>query len=992
MPKEKLKKLYGNLVNDGYELPEYSVFEADMADSAKRSKLHGNLVADGYELPDANTFTVDMGYGEPEKKNSVGASEFSNGILPAQEDKTDDFNSIIDKKQSLIGDELFGQIEQARGIVTNPESTFNIGTGEMATPEDLKEHSEDANNSLKNFGLFAAKLKGQLSEDGKTFVDENNNPITEFEEGAIVRVPKDQKLDDNQTHTTGFVQRVNNSWRDVSPFDPLFTAKSSEMDNVTVLGYRKKTGGKILTTMTGEQYNEHDDYNALVDTYRKKDEDITDNEYVDAVSKITTDENDPLYEALHTNRIAEGARKLPVMLALNPEIVPNYRQELKDHPSYNSTSQGAETVLNKAIVKTYELDKPIWQPKDTNSMVDAVKFKKMSDILADPELKKLDGTLSVLAAAYESETDPVKKTAIAKNHNAILETKKSKSAGQKEAIEYFKQPEVKMIMDRMDLQYKGASIISSAQKMLPQRAANEEKAFQKQHEELDAWQKITAPVKSLIYGVKNSLTESIAFLDETIKATSGATDVEQRRNQRENITNKERRAANEYIKRYEDEGFGYIANWVNDLFTMTGDVGGKMIGAAATGGAGSLAAKALTAMAFGTQSAQERLEQYRAEGIDEDTSNRAALLSGGMMAIIALGFPTGGKSLEGFKPSFNAIQKLLAGESKEGAKALSREIMEFKGGDLVRALGHSTKSAAELKLAELINAANNDLVNRVHGTGLSTDTGSIGEFLSTSLSFFAMGQGMKVFSKGKFTEEKKAALVMQAATGNMKESMDLINRLKENPEANHEALDEMTKTLQDFAGLRFAKDITPEQKTAVYLEVEKRNAIQGAIDASSPELAGAYKESLKEVNDNISRLMTTPTEVKKVITEMVKPVQEEIKEAVENPLDVPRETESSEVIESSYIEPESVPKPEVKAEPVEPVIEPTEKSIEAKQESVVEESAPVENQPTKGKPEINLEFIGAKELVSSKNRIQNTIAHKSIKSRLKILKKLMECL
>lgn len=72
--KEKLKKLHSNLVKDGYSMPDYAVFERDMADTNKLNKLHDNLLKDGYDLPDNLTFRNDMGYGQPPLKKKDGAT------------------------------------------------------------------------------------------------------------------------------------------------------------------------------------------------------------------------------------------------------------------------------------------------------------------------------------------------------------------------------------------------------------------------------------------------------------------------------------------------------------------------------------------------------------------------------------------------------------------------------------------------------------------------------------------------------------------------------------------------------------------------------------------------------------------------------------------------------------------------------------------------------------------------------------------------------
>lgn len=64
---EKIKTLYGSLVEEGYELPNYDQFLKDMSDNNKRTKFHASLVEEGYELPDYKTFSIDMGFDEKKK-------------------------------------------------------------------------------------------------------------------------------------------------------------------------------------------------------------------------------------------------------------------------------------------------------------------------------------------------------------------------------------------------------------------------------------------------------------------------------------------------------------------------------------------------------------------------------------------------------------------------------------------------------------------------------------------------------------------------------------------------------------------------------------------------------------------------------------------------------------------------------------------------------------------------------------------------------------
>lgn len=74
-PREKLKKLHSNLVAQGFDIPEYSLFEKYMEDGNKLLKLHENLTKEGYDLPDFNTFQSDMGYTVKKKEPSgIGGS------------------------------------------------------------------------------------------------------------------------------------------------------------------------------------------------------------------------------------------------------------------------------------------------------------------------------------------------------------------------------------------------------------------------------------------------------------------------------------------------------------------------------------------------------------------------------------------------------------------------------------------------------------------------------------------------------------------------------------------------------------------------------------------------------------------------------------------------------------------------------------------------------------------------------------------------------
>ena len=65
---DRLKELYGNLINDNYKLGTYDSFEKDMQDEKKMKELYGNLINDDYGLPDFKTFRNDMGYGDGDQR------------------------------------------------------------------------------------------------------------------------------------------------------------------------------------------------------------------------------------------------------------------------------------------------------------------------------------------------------------------------------------------------------------------------------------------------------------------------------------------------------------------------------------------------------------------------------------------------------------------------------------------------------------------------------------------------------------------------------------------------------------------------------------------------------------------------------------------------------------------------------------------------------------------------------------------------------------
>ena len=145
---EKLKKLHSNLLNQGYDLPDYSTFEVDMQDDKKLNKLHSSLSGQGYDIPDYNTFKSDMGY-----------------VSKAPEVKKKDQPSQITQEPSIDTSSLAsGQSGQSSGQGSSYWPTTFGGNQQAATTDPFAASRARAEQQSKAISLVEEKKKAEVAK------------------------------------------------------------------------------------------------------------------------------------------------------------------------------------------------------------------------------------------------------------------------------------------------------------------------------------------------------------------------------------------------------------------------------------------------------------------------------------------------------------------------------------------------------------------------------------------------------------------------------------------------------------------------------------------------------------------------------------------------------------------------------------------------------------------------------------------------------------
>ena len=113
---EKIRTLYGSLLDEGYDLPNYDQFLKDMSDNNNRTKFHASLVEEGYELPDYKTFSLDMGFDEKKKG-------FQTDLGKAYETTS---GGSFPKYQGM---RLEGSTPMTKKVAKQPSSPLNVDKG-----------------------------------------------------------------------------------------------------------------------------------------------------------------------------------------------------------------------------------------------------------------------------------------------------------------------------------------------------------------------------------------------------------------------------------------------------------------------------------------------------------------------------------------------------------------------------------------------------------------------------------------------------------------------------------------------------------------------------------------------------------------------------------------------------------------------------------------------------------------------------------------------
>ena len=254
--RDKLKKLHENLVKDGYSLPDYATFEADMSDSNKLKKLHGTLMNDGYQLPDETTFRNDMGYGEVKKK--VGgkswldnayeaASQNSNGLLsggglsrigaaakPVTEEQSIQMALKNVKHSPATGNEKKAPEVDQTALVNDP-----IGT--LISPiKDRRAEIKTLRQGVESVGQDPVSKLHISNEASRLSAEENNLMGQRFSHSSEAKEFLEDKLDPTKL-------KLKEGKQVAFPNVP-------SLDDYTDESIIKATGNNLTAKIAGEQY------------------------------------------------------------------------------------------------------------------------------------------------------------------------------------------------------------------------------------------------------------------------------------------------------------------------------------------------------------------------------------------------------------------------------------------------------------------------------------------------------------------------------------------------------------------------------------------------------------------------------------------------------------------------------------------------------------------------------------------------------------------
>lgn len=202
MNEENLKKIYSNLSNDGYEMPEFSQFVSDMQDEKNLEKIYGTLQSEEYELPEIDQFKADMGFKKKDDTESPSDSSLeedttggtipdSTSELPSSDVQPVDAEKIVE--EDIIDPDLKGRVDKAHESGSFANSMFilgnrfsNIGKGFMEFLDDIGSLASSTTDIVvgagEAVGMTPTEQDTRLRESTQERMGERAAEISETEE------------------------------------------------------------------------------------------------------------------------------------------------------------------------------------------------------------------------------------------------------------------------------------------------------------------------------------------------------------------------------------------------------------------------------------------------------------------------------------------------------------------------------------------------------------------------------------------------------------------------------------------------------------------------------------------------------------------------------------------------------------------------------------------------------------------------------------------
>lgn len=878
-PNDKLKKLHENLIKEGYDLPDYETFGKDMADSVKRDKFYNNLVKEGYDLPDFKTFTIDMGYGEKKKEVENTASTSLGGLLPVQSQQNSTLsepNNVSDNNQTNVSMDGVSQPIPSEEKIKNlhPDYYQEIQKAKTIASENPA-IAQDINNSISDANKFSDMVIGKLSEDGKQYIDEKGNTLTQFKEGDVVSVPKDIKLNDGQKHKTGFVQYIKNndgsfSWRSVTPPDPSFSmAKENQPQDLTVIGSKE----------------------LKIPEFQRKIEDITG---VKLMQPFTSPEDwqkdvdklpPNLQEFSLYNKDNDKGTGIPKFLINHPEIAIELNYELQRAPNSRETSYGRYNATVKAINTAYNLNTPIesaFKTNDPNQLVDAPAFYKNFEAInkGHEEARKLQDKIDLLG------NNPKYKDQVSK----LLLQQKSIMDGLKPNMEFMQDPKNSLVLQNMEnneqlaqKQKKGLDLIRGMKNFFPQMRADEFKAAEEEQKAHDnPLNYLNNPLTAAYREAKKALIDFGGWIVEKGMQNPIPSSIDPMAKKRREWAS----AIDELINRENANNLTpNTGNVASDFLTHTAGTVGSLV--TAFGGGAGVGKRVANAITFGVGAMQNAGREASAEGMTEKDASQYKTVNGILMGLLGYGLGGGNILKKEFTPSADLISRLLNKDTQElAAKELSNEIVKNGLIEGAKETGKAgLKMGLEMKAISIANAINNQILNEKGGYTLPETITDFSADMANVLTGSLLHLGTAaITSKGRSTPEQEAAqkaMVYKAAQGHTKEVLESLDAAEKMPNADKQAISKIRDAVIESESKNFPSDATPEQIAQALSFATKISEIDKKLETTDKEFTTKLNSDKKEAQEKIDEIMANPEKAKKDVAKEIKPIEDEFKKVTQ---------------------------------------------------------------------------------------------------------------